>query len=804
MKQYKYFHHPTIGYVDVISENDNERKQALLEIFSKLKQFKAPSNVTAFTYGKMQDDIFLMQATNMNYSYFHGYAGKVGEIDFLPTAYIGRFTQTYSEADLQMKLEDATVPRGIEANFYLANNLQSVFADMVENILYGDKPIIIVGDNQEQLEKYIKVLLLLFPKQYAINLGFSTITSSIPDFIFKNNQESLNIKIVGVTFDASNTYSQLAYVYNVSSKYSFSSYKNESLHLYSQAIREISDRLLRGDGGRVASLINLVCGAFLPDGTVDEKNLERVLAIHAYESNPTYETALKLLKMKLNNEDFSVNEQTLASAIKVILDNKNKTMDAINVVKTIRNLNESINFISRNFYGEYLFTEYFVNSKELQDEDKIELITFISDDNNQEFRNRLLQLPKTKKVVSILMLAYLETESDELLRIILNCIDLDKTYNSPEFENCLLEYIAKIVPEKDLIRAISILVTPCYYPKYGLNSYMVTSRLQELVKFLASLPKKTVYDEIRVILQLKNYVVMNAEVVDVDVLGAEDFDLLPETYIDSLVKQMSFDECLSLINRRTDINIEGYTRLHSYVNDRLSNITEVEHAITLNNVNAYREFLERTPNPGKLYKIKEFLNRFEDEANLNQTMQDFRYDFIRASYHTLSKPHQQEIEQLLVNQKYTGTVDNYLKDTSIDYLKKQEVIEKISQYVYNSRKVKKVKGFIIDNKYIFKIGCFSFLYMLLAIILLVFPALFIAVIHNFSVFEYIIGYVETYFVFIPLYVWLLFNILYFINIIKTKLARKDSLKNASYNTFLFGILPLILYSIVYIVLYFLA
>ena len=186
MIQYKHYHDESSGYVDKLSKSGNSRDT---EIFSTLRFFKR-SKDTCFTYLPKDGKAYLLQVSEKTNEFYHGLADTIESFgDTRVAEYINQLeTEHRTDVGADGYLPEGKLPRrSSEFGLSIAKGLNPIFPEAIHALLYTDKPIILVGKDIPALIRYVKVILSLFPAQYANHIGFSVCPDGLPSFFINPN-----------------------------------------------------------------------------------------------------------------------------------------------------------------------------------------------------------------------------------------------------------------------------------------------------------------------------------------------------------------------------------------------------------------------------------------------------------------------------------------------------------------------------------------------------------------------------------------------------------------------------------------
>ena len=826
MRQYKYFHNPeTSKYESIITQSSNEKIER--DIFGKLRDYDALDNSYSFVYFPYQSDAYFFQTSKKDQTFSHGLVGPLDQISALPTEYIGLLDKDFKKSDISGELPIVNMPRlGVRPDL---RNLQFVFPQLIDALLYGNKRIIFVADTLGDLARYANALYSLVPSncinKYSFSLGSTRVnpnTSTAPivqmNLIFTNSIEAYD--------QWKNNY----IVFSVANNNFKTNYTNE-LHTYSKAIKAIENDIRSWNMMRIRKFIGDVEPLFGNDLPKDE-DLEVLLAVLNFDEKNDFASSKNLIEVMIKHPNLYVDSNTYLSAFDIILNDNTLKKEDEQLIEKLRNQNQEIKNLSQ-----HLILTYAINRIEasnyrlsLSKEIENEFIEYcLNQDSIDELITRLIQIPNHAEIYRVLLQVFKQNRNKhEYLYAASTYLSAENTFN---FSVQKLDQFIKIIEEVgasdySLLHQLyaSFLVT-FFLSDFVRSGNVIEKRKLRMEAFKQSFDKisfDNLIDKIQFLLWVKRIISNFAnQMFDDEIDDNDSYKFLPDAWLNELVDSLSFRDCLEVILVEDNVTvINDYTELHVNIYNKVTDLNNVRKNITSNGdlMDRYFEFINYEDNEKDFEQkgIKEYLQNISEQFNINVDMQNERIVFIIDCYHTLSKDMQAHCmaickKELKIDSDDVNFVENILLEqySEIDeerekqLYQKQMVVNLVLDY-FKRNQYGKVKKKSIVTKYFTPALYLAIFIYLLTLVLMFTPPVVKGLLLQKDLITEIKNYFNVIYLLIPLYCFILFVInfsLQFFNPENT--IKKKCIKKSFKAAFIYGILPVILYLAVYFGMYFL-
>ena len=830
MLQFKHYHDAKSGYTDVYSKSCTPED---INIFGTLSGFEAKD--TCFTYLPLNSKAYFLQATKDGiYEFSHGLAGNMAELkEDRAAEYINQLEREHRTVALTDGfISEGRLPlRCREFGISLARGLKPVFAEIIDALVYGTKPVIIVGKDALSLVNYVKVVFSLLPRQYANNIGFSVCPKELPSFYFDGDLPN-KIRLIATEQDVSENSSRV--VINVD-RYEKT---NKELGAYAKVIDSAENMLSSGAGQRLEGFVRSVCPSFRPDGTIDKDQLEIAIAVYNFDIDRSSENARRILSLLDSDKTSVITKFTVVDAIDELIKDKSLSKEDEALIVNARKDSE-INDLVKEPLGRFAFDKLSSGAvvSQAQMSDIVDFMKSLSENDLIEDGEIIAPLFKAKRsadTVSLFASLYHDTHKPEFLKLIASYADILKTYNSSQqsgedFDAGILKAVSAFKEDEGYLIA-SVMISCYSFDVTRLKGAKAKTkhRMDALKSFIDSKvsdPK----EKIEYILSLKSSVEAIADMLGKDVRGADDFEFLPSEYVKSLITSAGFSRLLSIANEGS-VDFSTYSELQIAILEKLSDIREVKKNLSADGIEFYEQFLDDyereldSRNAGEsLEVIRKYISEIKGSADIKNRLLEFRCNFIIGEYDGLPNNEKIKIKNKLNNelkgeeqQSETQIKASVRKKDGRDAIrdllnsndsskavmkKKQIVAEDIKKIITNLGRGGSGKANTLNSTYFIYAFVFSALFVLLSAALFISIPVVCASLLGTPVMERVVGFFESYHIMAMIYVGILNFVGYFIRWKNSNHERKDSLKKAVKTTVLYGILPVFLYAAAYLLTY---
>lgn len=813
MIQYKHYHDVEEGYKSVTSQNAPDED---VSVFKALGAFEREGDV-CFTYFYQQGKGYFYQKTCKGDVFAHGLCDEVSTLGKGYAAeYIGQLETKYKkETNEEGYLPDGKLPyRRAECDLSLGRGLQPVFARIADTLLYTDKPVVLTGKNMEELIRYVKVALLLFPAQYANTVGFSVCPQYLPD-VFGDKEKAIgrNVRLIA-TDEAVQAYSGWT-VIDVNG--TWREENGEELRPYAKAIDGLQRYIVSGNGNRTAALLNAVCASFGGDGSVDTETLETAICVYNFSAEHTPERAAELIGAKKADRSGVILSSMLTEAVFEILNKSNLTEQEEGLIEYART-DGKVNELVKQQCGRYAFAKLAQGQKltGLQEED---VISFLEGLPAEELKGDGAALQavfgalRAINTLSVFCKAYAQTKRKELLKVIADYVDVRKTYNAAgDFDGEMFALANGYAKERaDLLGAMT---STCFIAAVLGSASAREKTTRRLHRFAQmSMEEK---DNIRLVEGLLAVKQAVERVAGDEMSLADDFDFLHKDDLTALIARLTFEDCLALVNG--SVKVGDYTALQDGIFSRLTSFDEVKKNVTLEkNLAEYRLFKERydaVSVDGS--EIDEYLGVLSKSESLREHIAEYRRQFIVGKYNASSLGQRKKIVanaaksgKTYVVKKGTATEESKdeIRDTLMDknssFDEKERLTNIITEVLYKKTAEQQAEDNSRNVQFLIYSCLFGVLFMLLAAAAFAVLPIVSSVLLEVDMIKRVIGFFSVYHIAALAYVGGLNVMTYAICLKKSNQDRLGSLKKSRRVALLYGVLPILLYSAVYAVTYFL-
>lgn len=813
MIQYQYFH--TIrGYVSRMSLDKDAKNYALLEgMFDAVRK---NINGNFFTYATVGTSAIFAQATNNDGGMFLKEL-FCEEVNDVPAKYIDKFESSVANDVMNAeRLPDASLPvlgRRVE-DFSLAQNLHHIFAKLVDALLYGDKnkQIVIIADNRESAANYVKVLSMLLPLDFMKNVGFCIGSTSIPNegisYLNENGYaESISVKIwlpeiKGFDFDA---YASFYYVF-------------DTVHNRDNYDRELSSvaRVIEGlnlaNQTKAQSFANSIAPAFRRDGSVDFAAIEKKAVLQLFEMNRNVNVAKDILRMDTSDDPLQV--RITVNAIRCLLEENNVQNLSAEDKNTILRIYRTNADVSREIENS-LFNFFLTSYETLSSEEKRELVGMIARDHQDGRLQRILDrairgnysdlIDAFEVCIGVFKIrcsntSYQIFENKDFIEKIIRFFDISRICRKlPTTQYTNGEDFFKVIlrePDTQIknIAAAILMSSACFADVSNDCCIIRINGLRYFINNCAQEPMKKLEN----IIKIREIVLDIAdEIPSLDISNDQrDFifnNKTGERWLTQLVSTMSIEEVIeadSLVRNRT-VGARLYGGLLNAVRVRLLDVNVVRENVKVGTTTfvQYIDFFNTLPQEiqDACLDIQRQLQDLDFAEKINNEFSMYRCDFAYDCYKTLSP----EDRDTVIKEGGSAKPFNQITENS----EKTKSVESTIKVFGTVANIKQNKSGNLKP-----VAMWAFGLSVLSSLILILPAIVQVLIHgkfDFTLIVERIGYnLVPACAFIPLGVFA-------INVISFFLLREgNKIKRANIITLLCAILPLVMFSVGYLMFYF--
>lgn len=827
MRQYKYFHNPeTSKYESIITQSNNEKIER--DIFSKLRDYDALENSYSFCYYPYEDNVYFFQTAKKDQTFSHGLVGSTSELNGLPAEYIGLLDKDFKKSDSTGVLPTVNMPR-LSGRLDL-KNLQFIFPQLIDALMYANKRIIIVGETLAELAKYTNALYNLLPARFVNKFSFALGTNRVNPNTATAPVVQMNM-ILTTSAEAYEQWKNTYIVFSVANN-TFKTNYDAPLHPYAKAIMAIENDIRSWNQMRIRKFIADVEPLF-GDSLPKDEDLELLLAVLNFDEKNDYFSSKELIETMIKHPNLYVDSNTYLSAFDIIFNYNGIKKEDEALIEKLRSIDKDIKENSMHLVLNYAINRVEASNYRLsltKEQAKEFVEYFLSDSfNDGSILNRLLQIPNHPEIYRILLDVYKENKSKtEYLEAAVNYLNAENTYN---FNLQKLELFIKEIEEVgasdySFMQQLyaSFLVT--FYLSDFIRSGNATEkskiRIEAFRQSVNKLGFDSTIDKIQFLIWVKKIINNLASMIfDDDVEDNDSYKFLPDSWINELIGDLSFRDCLDLILIEDNVTIANdYVEFHTKVYNHLVDLNVVKENISSNGdlMERYFQFMNYEDNDKDFENkgIKEYLQSIKEQSNINVDLQNERIYFVLDCYNTLSKDMKKHCTSICM--KGYDNVDDpehfieneLLKEYSEnDQVREQQIYDKqrivnnILDY-FKRNQYGKVKKKSIVAKY-FTPTLYSAIFIYLITLALMFvPPVIKGLLLQSNIMIEIKEYFSILYVLVPLYCFALFVINFALQFFNPENTVKKKCITKSFKvTFIYGILPVIFYLVTYFTMYFL-
>lgn len=806
MIQFYHFHNSLRRYVDLIGEREPTRKEEYLNVMRALSNFKR-SNGRCFTYLPLKGQAYFLQTNSEGDEFVHGLIGNIADLRYEPSRYIGTLKSSYTEPS-ETEVGEWELPTPPEFRLSATRTLHPYVADIVEALLYTKKLVIVRGQNVSELIDCVKTVFKALPLNCAVNLGFSVAPSQIPN-IFDESMKSVKgtLRLIATTAECGETEDiRVISLGGPTEKTADGAH----LHPYSKVVRaherDLSDT-------RFTNFVLSAQNCFDRNGTIDEKNLTKIVLVRLFQEEHNYDSAMALLS---SAKETGIEADDVIEAIEFLLGDT-VTEESLRAIDAARS-EEEIRRRTTKFYGRFLLGSALEGHalSEPQRQCVFEYLSAYSEGNDAEkIGERVFAVGRSKEIFSLLAGTYAYAKTDQLLRLIIGYTDIGQTYNvnadgnRDQFSAGLFTEIDRNTSDRETAAALfaAVLCSCC-----GTAPSKSKLRFSAFRKYTE---KKfpDMKERIGFLLDVKN---KEDECIRMT-QGAEsmgDYAFLPETWLDALTDRasLSFAVCLELV-MDPRYPTDDYSTLQTRLLDRLGSFDEVKENVKEGKLleryssffGIYRNQLNNTS-----AEIEEYLEFLNHQGSAFKNFSQYRCDFVLDSYRTMAQTSKTNFVLRRVNKEKEmnctiapnkDDIDNILADDTFDRDKRQFVTEKVIDVLAGNCRVEKSDTSTNNGRYFLLAFLISIAYMVAAAVIFVVPQVIFGALLGENILDRILLNLQFFQIVAILYAGLLNFITYVVCWSRSNHDRQESLKRASLITLLFAGVPVLTSEIVFLIFY---
>lgn len=329
-------------------------------VFEKMRGVVGESGFTYATLGGERVMIQSVENSEGSNQFVQGLLFGANELNVAPAKYIGKMDRQPSSKDAASDvLPSGRLPEigRLVEDFSITRNLKHIFGKLVDALLYGkpDERVIIIAESRENAENYIKALGLIFPAIYMNGVGFSVGCTRLPSRKITVTNDNGDAVTVGVKIVLPDTVG-LDYDACESSGYVFDTREmRDNYDGKRSAFGEVVDELDLGSSAAVGAFGNRMKRAFGRDGGVDLELLERLSILYSFEIHPDdFDLACKILNMKYVDAEQDVAFIDAANAVFDRAATNGVAAEDIAAARRAMSYSETIRYAVRDKFCDYL------------------------------------------------------------------------------------------------------------------------------------------------------------------------------------------------------------------------------------------------------------------------------------------------------------------------------------------------------------------------------------------------------------------------------------------------------------------
>ena len=824
MIQYKYFH-PSGRYIYRMSIDQSDAYYDYhLNLFEKLRL--NVSGEGAFAYVVLDDAaVFVQSSISDNHAFVHEIYCANGEVAELPHKYIGNLETSIKNAENVPDVLDSKIKlvasRTVDRAYRKRVGDKKLLPKLIDALLFDIRKVIIMADGNEAVD-YLLALSYVLPEKVVRTLGFCIGSDSVSTDDIEVNVESDKCGVAKIDIWAPkmsnfsyNNYAADYYIFDVRST------PRTNYERPASPIAAVIEGFDLTNESEVNSFKSALEGVFSDDGDIDIEELERVSAIYAFRANRSFDSAKKILFSNAIDDEYLKRE-----ALDIVLGN----LDELSPSEKNQVLSLDFGEDATESVGDEM-TRHLAEKESLSAEEKQILSSLIEKD---ETGARLSAIYDEKrrmndfggmveifgsgcaileKVMSRRGFKLDDERVKQLVINLLNMVDVRNIFNAiptqqaANGEDFFKKVVLGLKNEEARQTVTAILMASAYSVCGNRGTEKTIADIRNIgLRALLDIMKKsgkTDKENLEFVVHVRSKLIEISECIEDMKINANLFFYGDKPIgVDAIrrrILHLSMADTLeiyNLVSQREHIEGRSFDGMSDELTKRLLDEKFVTKEVKSNRgvTQAYTDFFNALNQQKKSEHsgIKKYIESLDREAEISEEFLNYRCDFVSDCYRTLSPKDKRSV--------YEGEIASF-RDIPTEEKKILAVDETI--FVFGTSRTEITRKSTSASS----IGIWAFLMSLLSAIVLLIPSFIQSLTLEIgSIEEYIdcvVDFIRPEFMFIPLGVYLMDVISYFvIKIVNAvKKTNINETKNANLITLICGILPLLVFVLSFALFY---
>lgn len=776
-------------------------------VFEKMRKTFGADSFTYATLGR-NDRIFIQATENSAgaNNFVQGLLFDADELNAQPSKYIGKMDKQPSARDAEADvLSEGKFPDTgrLAADFSITRNLKHIFGKLADAVLYGkkDERIIIIAENAESTENYIKALGLFLPLEYMKGVGFSVGCTSLPPqnvsvINYDGDTVSVGVKLIAVEAGSLdfNTCASCGYAFDTRAM-------RDNYGAKLSAFGEAVDGLDLSSSSAVYSFTNRIKRAFDFDGGVDLELLEMLSTLYLFETYyGDFNLARRVLKLRYCDEEQDV---ALIEAVNTVFDRaatNGVSAEDIALAKRAMGYSETIYYGVRDKFCNYLVDNFVKRGGEevntlvdflAEETDCSKIDMLIANAQAGDIHTVKVAFGLLGKVFKKAFGSYGDIAGNaELVKRLVDFVDVKNFRRAGnDAANVFFDVVFECY-ESNVSKYLAAFLMASAYTS-GAIATVCDLRFRGLKQMLQrrKQPADEDLDFVNAVCEI--LVEMSGKLPELNLesdVGSEFIYNIPagRFWMEEYIYKLTLSQTLKL-EADTRGSEYPFAKLHQELQKKLLDIDFVQDNIKSGNeeqIDGYLSFFYNLPvNEQKMaVSLKRYLEQLSNEKRVNADFVKFRTDFMYGYFGTLSEGEQTDIIKSRTPREVFYGDDLSERETVVE-----DTVEKTFRKPAKSSKksFKKSKGILI----------WAAAFGLISALLLLLPPLVIGASVG-GVVQRLVSFFEPWYLLIPVYPFA-------VCIVSYLLCKKgDRIAVAAKMTSLLGVLPVAFYVLSYLLFYF--
>lgn len=684
------------------------------------------------------------------------------------------------------------------------------YVPLVVDSILNNKKIALIGNNVEHLKNFIKFVLYLFPVNFARKIGYVVNLAYLPHNLYQEIFE--NVKIFGLTENVGTE------MIDVVIDLKKPCQQTTILSPFAKVLDYEKMNLLQ-----LQRKSKELYPLFDENGNYIESKSKILLTPLIFEREKTAVNADKVLDVLLESTE-EVNINVFNSLTTFIINNNLYTGSLMQKIDTLINQKPELNIFAIRFKEKKVKT-YLEDLNDVTKEQLQEIITYLSDQNvniSDEIMANLNRQRTNPHIYDIIFGITINTNNPKKQIYCAEYIRFDRIYNlninSLSFDEFFTNKI-KNLNTKDEIKNISLVYLYSTIKYYNENIYQATNRKNQFIETLKQIKinRNLKYDLIFEIYDSINYLI--EEDIPEQISDYFDFEFLSKEQINNFIKISKSDEKNEYVEL-IDYIITNKKQTYQVFYRQLLDIILIGKSSVEPNKFLYQKYIN-VYNYDKFIKVLElagitnqqeyqtFLSSLQKEENISKNLAPYRLDYIYSCYNNSALTIKKRIAKKL-HLTYNKDIDEIIRQYVYNDIDKEnqtkialqkQTIDTITDYVEVNDTIVSINS---GNHYkkLFGTCLLALIFSILALLIFNLPVFIKTFLINKNIITIFFEYNNIVTPYVIFYSFIFYLIVYAINIKKTRGNNLQAIGRTIIKWLLFVVIPVLMYVITYLVVYF--